>query len=62
MLQIETLLAVAGVKEACFCDENGELLEDWAPQLSRLKDEYEHGERQVFSLKKKPTEAIVMMN
>lgn len=30
-LQIETLLAVAGVKEACFCDENGELLEDWTP-------------------------------
>ncbi|MCZ5895807.1 DNA primase, partial [Escherichia coli] len=25
-LQIETLLAVAGVKEACFCDENGDLL------------------------------------
>ncbi|WP_097418716.1 primase-like DNA-binding domain-containing protein [Escherichia coli] len=48
-LQIETLLAVAGVKEARFCDENGELLEDWTPQLARLKDEYERGESLVMS-------------
>ncbi|TBN98613.1 DUF927 domain-containing protein [Salmonella enterica subsp. salamae serovar 13,22:z:-] len=50
-LQIETLLAVAGVKEARFCDENGELLEDWTPQLARLKDEYERGESLAFPLK-----------
>ncbi|EFO3230810.1 DNA primase, partial [Escherichia coli] len=55
-LQIETLLAVAGVKEACFCDENGDLLEDWTPQLARLKDEYERGESLVLPLKKKITE------
>ncbi|EGM7794557.1 TPA: DUF927 domain-containing protein [Escherichia coli] len=54
-LQIETLLAVAGVKEACFCDENGDLLEDWTPQLARLKDEYERGESLVLPLKKKAT-------
>ncbi len=56
-LQIETLLAVAGVKEARFCDENGELLEDWTPQLARLKDEYERGESLVLPLKKKITES-----
>lgn len=56
-LQIETLLAVAGVKEACFCDENGDLLEDWTPQLARLKDEYERGESLVLPLKKKITES-----
>lgn len=41
---IATRLALAGVTEARFFSESQELLEDWTPQLARLRDEAKRGE------------------
>lgn len=47
---IVTRLALAGVQEARLYSESFELLEDWTPQLPRLKDQAERGESSVISL------------
>lgn len=47
---IATKLAMAGVKEARLYDEAYHELEDWTPQLPRLRDEAEKGESVVVSL------------
>lgn len=47
---IATKLAMAGVKEARLYDEAYQELEDWTPQLARLRDEAEKGESVVVSL------------
>ncbi|MDD9246570.1 DUF927 domain-containing protein [Enterobacter soli] len=47
---IATRLALAGVLEARFYSESLELLEDWSPRLSGLKEEAERGESVVVKL------------
>lgn len=47
---IATRLALAGVQDARFYSESLEQLEDWTPQLARLKASAEQGESVVVSL------------
>lgn len=47
---IATRLALAGVQNARFYSASFELLEDWTPQLARLKAEAERGESVVVTL------------
>jgi putative DNA primase/helicase len=55
--KIATRLALAGVQDARFYSESHELLENWTPQLFRLKEEAEKGELVMFpDIKKNPVE------
>lgn len=53
---IAARLALAGVQDARFYSESHELIENWTPQLARLKEEAEKGELVMFPGIKKESE------
>ncbi|EEX9001665.1 DNA primase [Escherichia coli] len=62
LLQIETLLAVADVKEArCYRGFVDEQPEDWTPNLARLKEEAERGDSLVIKLPAKQSAQLSQM-
>lgn len=56
LLRIETKLASAGVREARLFSEAYDLIEDWTPQLQRLREEAERGESLTIQLNAPETE------